>query len=193
MGGRVRKGGGVFWRLLWIFGLYKTWGVCWLAEQFYFLKKDFASFNWLRLSCFTSVRPDKHQDITFKSYATAFISRRFQFIFTVVLPFDTVSFEISIFSYGSTAPRGPRPPHFSRFRDHTLTTLGRTPLDEWPARRRDLYLTTHNTHKRQTSMPPAGFEPTIPASERPQTHALDRAATGIGWDIYSVDRLRINK
>jgi hypothetical protein len=29
-------------------------------------------------------------------------------------------------------------------------------------------------------MPPAGFEPTIPASERPQTHALDRAATGTG-------------
>jgi hypothetical protein len=47
------------------------------------------------------------------------------------------------------------------------TTLGRTPMDELRARRRDLYLTTHNTHKRQTSMPPAGFEPTIPASERP--------------------------
>jgi hypothetical protein len=30
------------------------------------------------------------------------------------------------------------------------TTLGRTPLDEWSARPRDLYLTTHN---RQTSMP----------------------------------------
>jgi hypothetical protein len=29
-------------------------------------------------------------------------------------------------------------------------------------------------------MPPAGFEPTIPASERPQTHALDGAALGIG-------------
>ena len=28
-------------------------------------------------------------------------------------------------------------------------------------------------------MPPAGFEPTIPARERPQTHALDRAASGI--------------
>ena len=26
-------------------------------------------------------------------------------------------------------------------------------------------------------MPPEGFEPTIPASERPRTHALDRAAT----------------
>jgi hypothetical protein len=29
-------------------------------------------------------------------------------------------------------------------------------------------------------MPPAGFESTIPISERSQTHALDRAATGIG-------------
>jgi hypothetical protein len=60
------------------------------------------------------------------------------------------------------------------------TTLGGTPLDEGPARRRDLHLTTHNTHKRQTSMPSAGFKPTILTSERPQTHALDRAATGIG-------------
>jgi hypothetical protein len=29
-------------------------------------------------------------------------------------------------------------------------------------------------------MPPAGFEPAIPESERPQTHALERAAPGIG-------------
>jgi len=29
-------------------------------------------------------------------------------------------------------------------------------------------------------MLPAGFEPAIPASERQQTHALHRAATGIG-------------
>jgi len=35
-------------------------------------------------------------------------------------------------------------------------------------------------HKRQTSMLQARFEPTIPASKRSQTHALDRAATGIG-------------
>jgi len=34
----------------------------------------------------------------------------------------------------------------------------------------------HNTH---TSMPPAGFETTNPASERPQADALDRAVTGI--------------
>jgi len=29
-------------------------------------------------------------------------------------------------------------------------------------------------------MPPAGFEPAIPANEWPQTHDLERAATGIG-------------
>ena len=29
-------------------------------------------------------------------------------------------------------------------------------------------------------MSTVGFEPTIPASERPQTYALDRAATGTG-------------
>jgi hypothetical protein len=29
-------------------------------------------------------------------------------------------------------------------------------------------------------MPPAGFEPEIPAIEQPQTYALDHAATGIG-------------
>ena len=58
-------------------------------------------------------------------------------------------------------------------------TVGRTPLDEWSARRRELYLTKHNTHKRQTSMPPAVFEPIIPASDRPQTLALDRSTNEI--------------
>ena len=69
---------------------------------------------------------------------------------------------------------------FLRFLNHTQrrSKVGRTPLDEWSARRRDLYLTTHNTHNRQTSMPPVGFEPTISAGEQPQTYALDRAATG---------------
>jgi hypothetical protein len=47
----------------------------------------------------------------------------------------------------------------TRFRDHTQrrATVGRTPLDEWSARRRDLFLIIHNTNKRQTSMPPVGF------------------------------------
>jgi hypothetical protein len=42
----------------------------------------------------------------------------------------------------------------SRSHSATHTTVGRTPLDEWSARRRDLYLTTHNTYKTLTSMPP---------------------------------------
>jgi hypothetical protein len=32
-------------------------------------------------------------------------------------------------------------------------------------------------------MPPAVFEPTIPARERPQANALDCAASGIGFYI----------
>ena len=68
----------------------------------------------------------------------------------------------------------------SRIHDHTQhTTLSRTSLDEWSARRSHLYQTTHNTHKKQTSTSLAGFEPTIRASELPQTHILDSAATGI--------------
>ena len=52
-------------------------------------------------------------------------------------------------------PAGDRASSCLRFLDHTQwrTKVGRTPLDEWSARRRDLYLTTHNTHNRQTSMP----------------------------------------
>ena len=55
------------------------------------------------------------------------------------------------------------------FLDHTQrrSTVGRTPLDEWSARRRDLNQTTHDTHNRQISMPPVGFEPMISAGERP--------------------------
>ena len=52
---------------------------------------------------------------------------------------------------------------FLMFLDHTQrrSTVGRTPLDEWLARRRDLCLTLHDTHNRQISMPPVGFEPKI--------------------------------
>ena len=69
---------------------------------------------------------------------------------------------------------------FFGFVDHTQrrTTVGIAPVEWRSARRRDLYLTVHNTRKRQTSMSPAGFEPTISAGECPHTYALDRAATG---------------
>jgi hypothetical protein len=60
------------------------------------------------------------------------------------------------------------------------TTFGSTPVDERSARHTDLFLTTYNTYKRQASIPVAGFEPIIPASEWKQINALDCAATQIG-------------
>ena len=65
-------------------------------------------------------------------------------------------------------------------------TLGRTHLDKRSGWRKELHLTTHNNHKRQPSMPPKGFEPAIPANERPQTHPLDCAATGFGDSQYII-------
>ena len=63
----------------------------------------------------------------------------------------------------------------------THKTLGRTVHYKGLAYRSDPYPITQNTYKRKTSMLPVGFEPVIPASERPQIHALDRMATGIRW------------
>ena len=43
-------------------------------------------------------------------------------------------------------------------------------------------------------MPPAGFEPTISAGERPQTFALDRAATGTGYESSpKPDKNKLNR
>ena len=76
-----------------------------------------------------------------------------------------------------TAVFGDRPPHCWSL-EITLRhiTLGRTLLDEWSACHRNLCLTTHKSK----SMPPVGFESTNLASEEPQTHILDFAATCIG-------------
>jgi hypothetical protein len=69
---------------------------------------------------------------------------------------------------------------------HTIN--GGTFLDECSARRRKFILTTHNNQKRQTSMPPRGFEPATLACERPQTQSLDRSATGNGdCNIYLIE------
>jgi hypothetical protein len=87
----------------------------------------------------------------------------------VVLPSSTYLFTVGVEGFD-----------FSLDHAQAHTTFDRTPLDKGSARRRDLYLTTQTLYKRQTSMPPVGFEPMIPASARPQTYALDRAATGIG-------------
>jgi hypothetical protein len=73
----------------------------------------------------------------------------------------------TFFSHDAPSCRKPGLPHYQ---DFTITlrhaTRSMAPLAKRSARLRDLYLTTHNTHKRQTYMPPAGCKPTIPASEQ---------------------------
>jgi hypothetical protein len=89
-------------------------------------------------------------------------------------------------AHGATDPSMPRPLIIEASRSHSVrhTTHSRTPLDKWSARCRNLYLTTYNTHKRQTSMSLAVFEPTLSASEWPQTHTLDRVATAISIQLW---------
>ena len=90
---------------------------------------------------------------------------------------ENITYHGEFFFHSTTAPSGQRPPHC---RGLTIilrhTTLDKTPLDEWSAHRRAFWMTTQNTYKRQIT--PEEFEPEIPACERPQTHALDLAATG---------------
>jgi hypothetical protein len=115
----------------------------------------------LRFNCFSARLTDHHHNL----HATI----KYVYYSTCV-PF------IPIFFFCATAPQWAWASSFTKILDHARrTTVGRTPQDKLSARRRDLYLTPHNTHNRQTSMPTVGFEPPISAGERPQTHALDRA------------------
>jgi len=76
----------------------------------------------------------------------------------------------------------------TKFRGYVITLIGYTtvsgtPLDERSTRHRDLYLTNTQHSQERNIHTPAAFEPTTPASELPQTHALDRGVNGIGMSI----------
>jgi hypothetical protein len=79
-----------------------------------------------------------------------------------------VWFSFSVISsfFRLNSPQWARTFSFARFLDHTQrrTVVGRTPLDEWSARHRDLYLKTHNTHNKHLC--PGGI----------QSHNLSRRA-----------------
>ena len=109
-----------------------------------------------------------------------FVAQHLNHCATAVPKIVTVFVQLFFF-HSAAAPSGAGPPHYRSFG----ITLGRTPLDERSARRRDLYLTTHNTRKRETSMPTAGFEAPIPPRMWPQTHTLDREATGMDYSYTS--------
>jgi len=83
---------------------------------------------------------------------------------------------------------------FLTFVDHTQrrTTVGRTTLDEWSARRRDVCL-THNTNMREISMPPAEIEPRISADLclRPRGHRDRRICNITCFNCYAQPRKQI--
>jgi len=60
-------------------------------------------------------------------------------------------------------------------RARTHTQVGLLSTSDQPVAEGAIY-TTHNKHKIRNSMASAGFEPANPASERPHTCTLDRAA-----------------
>jgi len=57
------------------------------------------------------------------------------------------------------APSGSEPPHPNCTITLKYIMLGKTPLNDWLARHRHLYLAIHNTHKRQLSMPQRDSNP----------------------------------
>jgi hypothetical protein len=91
-----------------------------------------------------------------------------------------------IFFLRHNSPTRARAALFLRFVYHTQwhARVGRTPLDRWSAHSWYLYVTRHNTHMKQTSTPPAWFEPAIPASDRKQTLALDLSTIGTDTASY---------
>jgi hypothetical protein len=83
---------------------------------------------------------------------------------------------------GTRAPQWARAASYTRYLDHTQrpSRVSRTPLDELSARRRDLYLTTHNPHNNHPCPRWDSDPPSQQPSSRSPTQSLDRAASGIG-------------
>jgi hypothetical protein len=77
------------------------------------------------------------------------------------------------FTHFNLSPKAPQPVVgqdlliIEASRPHSDTPHSVSLVEEWSARGRDLYWTTHNTKKRHPSITPAELEPTIPTSERP--------------------------
>jgi hypothetical protein len=118
--------------------------------------------DWNCLKCFLYCNHQVHRDFLITQYfdvrhTVAAMEEQRQAVCQNYV-FNTLLY---IFSHGATASSMPRSPHCRRLINTVKhTTFSRTPLDEWSALRRNLYLTTHNTHNGQTSMPPVGFKPT---------------------------------
>ena len=154
-------------------GTRRGWGVSVTPRPLFISRKDLVPIlqedGWAPGPVWTGGKSRPHRDSIMDHparsqslYRLSYPVHKFVYIYYYIYPWCN----------STPPPRVPRPSHYRgfviAFRHYTV---GGTPVHEWSARRRDLYLTTHN---RQTSMHPVGFKPTISAGERPQTHALDR-------------------
>jgi len=116
-----------------------------------------------------------------QTYCISFHNRRhldvFQFIKTSMIISNPPLIFKFFFCCGSATQRRSWPPHSWGFLDHTQrrTTVSRTPLHEWPARRRD-----NTQHSQQTNIhaPRWDSNPRSPQRELPQTYVLDRRPLG---------------
>jgi hypothetical protein len=78
---------------------------------------------------------------------------------------------------------------FLRFRDHTQwhNTVGRTPLDEWSARRRDLYLTS-TQHSQRTNIHALGGIRTRNLSRRAERSGAARSGQQLVIQLVETKR-----
>ena len=110
----------------------------------------------------------------FPSFSTAVAMHHIFLSFSTAVAMHRAFFSVALEKYfllGSVIVEAPQ--------SHThIRASNRTPLNEWSANRRGRTYTTHNKHKRRTTMLSAGFEAAIPAIKRIQICALDRTVTG---------------
>ena len=98
---------------------------------------------------------------------------------------------VFFFFHGATSSSRPRHPNYQGF-TITLrhTTLGTCPLEEWSAHRRDLYLTTHNTHDNHATGAIRTRNPSKPAAAdsrlRPHGHWDQLNICGYVWHICTM-------
>jgi hypothetical protein len=167
----------------------------WAADLFGKLKILIKSFGWI-ISCIAAIHRDKRRRRRRRRRNICFIPSdpntlkdwpsKFMF-WNLNLPFLMFAIlqdyiHICLWSFDPISGHGlPLRGFAIVLIGHT--TLDRTHMGEWSARRRGLYLTTHYTHKRQTSMPPAEFEPTITPSERPLWSAVLYRPTFLEIDV----------
>jgi hypothetical protein len=119
-----------------------------------------------------------------------------------VQPHKRFWYYVSVLSYffWRNSPQWSRASSFTMFVDHTkrCITVGRTLLDEWLARRRDLFLTKYITYNRQTSMPPVRFELNLRRWEaadlrlRPLGHCERQLCILLSVKYESVPQISVN-